>query len=128
MFQDESGEPKSHTLERPSTVASLAVIDQAELDPSTYRIPAGGTASQWPPGHAISAVHFVFSCLASAGLLSELQKLSRNIPSAVCEVFSRTCRPSSPPEGASPPLSVSLGQLTGRVRVVEEHPPLVAPQ
>ena len=43
MFQDESGEPKSHTLERPSTVASLAVIDQAELDPSTYRIPAGGT-------------------------------------------------------------------------------------
>ena len=32
----------THTLERPSTVESLAVIDQAELDPSTYRIPAGG--------------------------------------------------------------------------------------
>ena len=43
MSQEESGEPKSHTLEPPSTVESLAVIDQAELNPSSYRIPAGGT-------------------------------------------------------------------------------------
>ena len=35
-------EPRSHTQERPSTVESLAVIDLAELDPPTYRIPAGG--------------------------------------------------------------------------------------
>ena len=43
MFQDESGEPKSHTLECPSTVVSLAVIGLAELDPPTYRIPDSGT-------------------------------------------------------------------------------------
>ena len=42
MSLNEYGEPKSQTLERPSTVESLAAIDQAELDPSTYRIPAGG--------------------------------------------------------------------------------------
>ena len=43
MSLDEFGEPKSHTQERPSTVASLAVIDLAELDPPTYRIPDSGT-------------------------------------------------------------------------------------
>ena len=43
MSQDESGEPRSHTLEGPSTVESLTVIDQAELDPPTYRIPDSGT-------------------------------------------------------------------------------------
>ena len=43
MSLNEFGEPKSHTQERPSTVASLAVIDLAELDPPTYRSPDSGT-------------------------------------------------------------------------------------
>ena len=43
MSQDESGKPRSHTLECPSTVESLAVIDLAELDPPTNRISDSGT-------------------------------------------------------------------------------------
>ena len=34
---------KSHTQERPSTVVSLAVIDLAEVETPTYRIPDSGT-------------------------------------------------------------------------------------
>ena len=60
MSLNEYGEPKSQTLERPSTVESLAAIDQAELDPSTYRIPAGGMEGCFKDLHN---VHPVTLCL-----------------------------------------------------------------
>ena len=43
FYPSESSEPKSHTLECPFTVASLADLDLAGLDLSTSRIPAGRT-------------------------------------------------------------------------------------
>ena len=42
FYQSESSEPKSHALEGPFTVASLADLALAELDLSTYRIPDSG--------------------------------------------------------------------------------------
>ena len=43
FYQSESIKPKSRTPEHPSTVASLADLDLAELDLPTYRIPDSGT-------------------------------------------------------------------------------------
>ena len=42
FYQSEFSEPKSHTLECPFTVASLADLGLAELDLSTYKIPDSG--------------------------------------------------------------------------------------
>ena len=43
LFQDEFGEPRNHSRERPSTVESLVVLDLAESSSPTYRIPVCGT-------------------------------------------------------------------------------------
>ena len=43
FYQSESSVPKSHTLERPFTVASFADLDLAGLDLSTYKIPDSRT-------------------------------------------------------------------------------------
>ena len=66
FYQSESSEPKSHTLERPVTIAPLADLDLdlAGLDLSTYRIPPSGTEGCFNDLHNgcpdtlhISAIH-----------------------------------------------------------------------
>ena len=74
MSLDEFGEPKSHTLDHLSTAESLAAIDQAELDPSTYRIPAGGMEGCFKDLHNVHPVTlcllFTFSSAVSPLLTS----------------------------------------------------------
>ena len=62
FYLSESGEPKSHTTERPFTVASLAALNLTGWGLCTYRIPAGGTEGclmtfTMTAGHAISVDH-----------------------------------------------------------------------
>ena len=106
FYLSESGEPKSHTSERPFTVASLAAIDIAGKNCSTYRIPTGGTEGCFNDLHNARLVTLYLwisdsavSCLL--GFLQSQHCSASGTLSALCEDLCRTNSATPAPPGDS---------------------------